>query len=197
MLRTASMLLAAVIAFDGFAQAQTVVFRGQIEDVQGTQNQFFLDCTDTSLTSSAFNLNLFMNQSLEITGNWNGSFTNPSVEVTALTPVVESFEIGGGAKIGETSNMTWTGAPGSVAIGRIALDTAFVPLGGDTGVLFLDLSTSVLGRNGVIGGGGILQSNFFIPDNPSLVGLDIYGQGAIITGGVVTLTNPDCKEIDN
>ena len=83
------------------ADAQSVTFRGKVEDVSGTQNQFVVDCTTTSLTSTAFNLNLFVGQQVEITGDWNGSVGSPSVNVQAIAVVPEVFELGGGAKIGE------------------------------------------------------------------------------------------------
>lgn len=196
MLRFLSLTVPVLFVTAASLQAQTITFTGEIEDVSGTQNQFFADCTDTTLTSSTLNLNLFMDQPLEITGNWNGDLLNPAVDVTSVTPVVETFEIGGGAKIGETSNLSFFAAPGTVAAGRVCTQPGFLPLG-DSGVLFVDLSTAVIALNGTVGGSGFLQVNFAIPNNPALVGLDIYGQGALIDSAGITLTNPDCKTIDN
>lgn len=178
------------------ALAQEVSFTGEIEDVSGTTNQFILDCTGTSLTSSAFNLNQFFDVNVQITGQWNGSATNPSVEVTAITPVPEVFEIGGGAKIGETSNLGFFASPGSQVIGFISTGTGFDPFGSD-GVIFLDQNQVVLSMSGTVGGSGNIQMPFQIPNNPSLIGLEIYGQGAVSNAGGFTLTNPDCKEIDS
>ena len=69
---------------------------------------------------------------------------------------------------------------------------------GAAGVVFVDLGQTVIGTSGVIPGGGILQTNLQIPADPSLIGLEVFGQGALIDGaGNLTLTNPDCKTIDS
>ena len=188
--------LAVLTVLASASQAQEVTFRGKVEDVQGTFNQFFLDCTDTQLTSAAFNLNPFVGQVVEISGQWNGSGANPSVDVTAIAPATETFEIGGGAKLGEVSTLGFTGAPGSNVLGFVSLAPSFVPFDGNNTVL-IDLNQTVVTRTGTIGGTGIVQLGFGIPNNPALGGLEIYGQGGILQGGAWTLTNPDCKEIDN
>jgi hypothetical protein len=187
----AALWLAAPAAF-----AQTVTFDAKVEDVQGTQNQFFADCTDTQLTSSLFNLNTFVGQQVRITGQWNGSTANPSVVVTAIQGVPEVFEIAGGAKIGETSALGFTAQPGAAVIGFLSLAPSFAPFG-STDVIFLDASQVVLSRTGTIGGTGVLELPFAIPNSPVLVGVELYGQGAVVAGGFVNLTNPDCKTIDN
>ncbi|QDU68333.1 hypothetical protein [Engelhardtia mirabilis] len=178
------------------ALAQEVTFTGKVEDVSGTTNQFVLGCTDTQLTSAFFNLNLFVGEQVQITGQWNGSAANPSVAVDAISVVPEVFEIGGGTKIGKTSTLGFTAAPGSGALGFISLNTSFTPFGAE-GVIFIDQSQIVLSASGTVGGAGVLQIPFQIPNSPALVGLDIYGQGAVVAGGLVSLTNPDCKTIDN
>ena len=185
-----------LFALSAPAFAQEVTFDGKVEDVSGTTNQFVVDCTDTQLTSGLFDLNLFVGQQVEITGQWNGSAANPSVNVTAIQVVPEVFEIGGGAKIGKTSTLGFTAPTGSTVIGFISLDTSFEPFGAD-GAIFLDQSQIVLSRTGVVGGAGIIQMPFQIPNNPALVGLDIYGQGAVVNGGFISVTNPDCKTIDD
>ena len=177
------------------ASSQSVSFTGKVEDVQGTANQFFLDCTDTRLDSALFDLNLFVGQSVSISGQWNGSIASPSVTVDAIQAVPEVFEIGGGAKIGDTSTLGFTAQPGDVAFGVLSLGSSFLPIA--RGVVFVDLTQSVLGLSGTVGGTGILQLPFQIPNDPSLVGVEIFAQGAVSSGGVLRLTNPDCKEIDD
>lgn len=178
------------------ALAQTVTFDAKVEDVSGTQNQFFADCTNTQLTSGLFNLNQFVGQQVELTGQWNGSTANPSVDVTAIQVVPEVFEIGGGAKIGETSNLSFAAQPGAAVIGFVSLAPSFTPFG-TSDVIFIDQNQIVLSRTGTVGGTGLVELPFGIPNSPALLGLDIYGQGAVVAGGVVALTNPDCKTIDN
>ena len=189
-LTTLALALCASPAF-----SQDVTFTGKVEDVSGTTNQFVLDCTDTQLTSAFFNLNLFVDQQVRISGQWNGSAGNPSVSVTDIEVIPEVFEIGGGAKIGETSSLGFIAAPGSQALGFISLDTSFTPFG--DGVIFLDQNLIVHTASVTVGGAGVLQIPFQIPNNQALIGLDIFGQGAVIGGGFVTLTNPDCKTISD
>ena len=189
-----SLLAAAALTCPTFAQ--DVTFRGKVEDVSGTTNQFVLDCTNTKLTSVAVDLNLFIGQMVEITGPGNGSSATPEVLVNTIAVTPETFEIGGGAKIGETSTLGFTGAPGDLALGFISLGVSFQPLPG-AGVIFLDQSKIVVNRSGIVGPTGILQLPLAIPNNPALIGLDIYGQGALIGGGFLQLTNPDCKTIDS
>lgn len=179
----------------GSASAQQVTFRGKVEDVSGTTNQFVVDCTNTSLTSAAFNLNLFIGQQVEITGQWNGSAANPSVSVGAIQAVPEVFEIGGGAKIGDTSSLSFTTQPGTTVFGFLALAPGFLPFGPDS-VILLDTSQVVLTRSGLVGGTGILELPFFVPNSPTLVGIDLFGQGATLEAGGFVVTNPDCKTID-
>ena len=177
------------------AQAQEVTFRGQVEDVSGTANQFIVDCTNTSLTSAVFNLNLFLDQEVEITGQWNGSSINPSVSVEAIQAVPEVFEIGGGAKLGEFSSLGFTTQPGTPVFGFLSLAPGFTPFGADS-VILIDTTQVVLTRSGVVGGSGILELPFFIPDSPGLIGLELFAQGATLEAGGFVVTNPDCKTVD-
>ena len=179
--------------------AQQVTFRGKVEDVQGTQNQFVLDCTNAELTSATIDLNAFVAMSAEMTGQWNGSVTAPMVVVETLTLVPETFEIGGGAKIGDTSTLSFTATPGDLAIGVLSIAPTFVPFRRANGVILANSATShrLLQRFGTVGGTGILEIPFMIPNDPSLVGFDIYGQGALAAGGTIRMTNPDCKTISN
>ena len=192
---TLALSLSAAMAMP--ADAQSVTFRGKVEDVSGTQNQFILDCTNTSLTSAAFNLNLFVGQQVEITGQWNGSNMAASVNVAAIAVVPEVFELGGSAKIGDEIKVGFIATPGDLAFSRICLAPAFTNFG-SSGVLFVDLGQTAIGTVGVIPGGGILQHTLQIPNDPNLIGLEVFAQGALIDGlGLLTLTNPDCKTIDS
>ena len=192
--RTAPLAALALALAPSLAAAQQVAFRGKVEDVQGTANQFFLGCTDAALTSGVLDLNAFVGQTVAIEGVWNGSVASPSVDVTSIAPAAETFEIGGGAKLGETSTLAFTAAPGTVALGALSLAASFVPFGPDDTIL-IDPSQIGLTRVGTVGGSGVLELGFAIPAHPDFLGLEIHGQGALVAGGVVTLTNPDCKTI--
>ena len=191
--------IASLLLLASVSTAQQVTFRGKVEDVQGTQNQFVLGCTNTELTSAVIDLNAFVAMSAEMTGQWNGSTTSPMVVVETLTLVGETFEIGGGAKIGQNSSLVFTGTPGDLAIGVLSIAPTFVPYRRANGVVLVNSATShrLLQRFGTIGGTGILQIPFSIPNDSSLVGFEFYGQGALAAGGTIRMTNPDCKTIGN
>jgi hypothetical protein len=190
--------LALAVLLSGPALGQQVTFRGQVEDVQGTQNQFFVDCTDISLTSAAFDLNLFVGEQTEITGLWNGSAAFPSVEVTAIETVAQSFSIGGGAKIGEKINFGVMGENGDIGVGFASAGPGFLPFA-PHGVIQVDFANGFIVGSGTIFSAGDVEFEFSIPDNPALVGMEIWGQGAVIdpTTFAMVLTNSDCRAIED
>ena len=187
--------LSAILTITSLANAQDVTFKGKVEDVSGTAGQFVVDCTSVDLSSTAFNLNLFVGQQVEIQGTWNGSVANPAVVVNAIQSVPESFELGGGGKIGDVAQPTVTAAPGSLAFTFASLSTSFLPLG-SAGVGFLGGNPFKTG-SGTVGGAGILELNVPIPNDPSLIGVTVYGQAIVVDPGTgaFEFTNPDCKEL--
>ena len=192
-----SILPLSLLLIGGAASAQQVSFRGKVEDVSGTTNQFIVDCTDVDLTSSAFNLNTFVGSQTRITGNWNGSIANPAVDVTAIELVAETFEIGGGGKIGDDATFGVTGTPGSPFAMFLSFGPSFVPFRA-AGAVMVDPATLSPVASGVIGAAGNFQLKVQIPNNPALVGITIHGQGAIgLGGGNLLLTNPDCKTLES
>ena len=176
--------------------AQGVRFRGEVEDVSGTQNQFVVDCTNVALTSSTLNLNLFVGEQVEIVGTWNGNFAAPSVEVTALTNVIENFEIGGDDEIGGTANLHVIGAPGDTVLFFGALESGFFPLP-SAGAVLIDPASAEILATGTIGGSGQLEVPAPIPNDPALVGFVYHAQALVrsSTSGTFSLTTNDCKEI--
>lgn len=189
-------LALALASLVSVSAAQKVTFLGQVEDVQGTANQFFVDCTDTQLTSAAFNLNAFVGQSVRITGSWNGSANAPSVDVTSIDVVPERFEVGGNGKLGEKISVGVFGAPGDLALFFASPAPGFVNFGSE-GVAFLDLFASTLVAQGQIPGGGNLEFQFPVPNNPALEGLSVYAQAVVFDqqGGFL-LTNSDCETFE-
>ncbi len=189
--------LAFLLASFALASAQSVTLRGKVEDVSGNPGQFFLDCTNVDLSSADFDLNLFVGAQTEIHGTWNGSSTSPAVLVTAIQVVPESFDLGGGGKLGSIAKPSVTGAPGSLAVTYASTSTSFAPLGA-WGTALLGGSPFLTG-SGTIGGTGTLELVITIPNDPTLAGVDIFGQGAVVdlVAGTVLLTNPDCKTLSN
>jgi hypothetical protein len=176
------------------AWSQTVSFRGKVEDAGG--GGFQVGCTNTMLTSGTFNLNAFVGMQVEATGVWNGSVASPSVDVTAMARTAETFEIGGGVKIGDTARFGVTGSPGDVAAAFLGFAAGFVPTP-MAGVFFLGGPTFLLG-SGVVPPIGQLEIDLPIPANPALVGLELFGQGILSQqAGGVFFTNPDCKTISS
>lgn len=184
------------LALAASASAQAVRFRGQVEDVSGTQSQFFVDGTDVRLTSASVSLQAFVGQQVTIEGVWNGSFASPSVAVGALAAASEDFEIGGSAKIGEMGRLHAVGTPGESVVFFGSLEPGFFPLPSAGAVLVDPASAEILG-GGTIGGLGQLEVATPIPNDPSLVGLTYRAQALVLdpVGGTFRLTTNDSKEI--
>jgi len=178
------------------ASAQQVTLRGKVEDVSGGGG-FFVDCTDTTLTSSTVDLNAFNGQQVELSGTWNGSSDAPNVDVAAIAAVAGLFEVGGGGKIGDEVRFKVTSNPGDVAIMFVALDDGFLPAH-KNGVLLLDFATMLHVATGTVGGDGTFEVKGTIPNDPALDGLVVHGQSlvAFMAGGAV-LSNPDCVTLHN
>lgn len=181
----------ALFTLSSLAAAQSVTVRGKVEDVSGAPGQFILDCTNVDLSSSNFDLNQFVGAQVELQGTWNGSTASPAVLVTALQSVGESFEIGGSGQIGTLAKPSVTGTPGSLAITFASLSSSFVPTAGFGTVLLGGIPFHT--GSGTIPAGGTRELSVLIPNDSALIGIDIFGQGAIIAAGTVQLTNPDCK----
>ncbi|TAJ12637.1 MAG: hypothetical protein EPO68_13605 [Planctomycetota bacterium] len=192
-----SLLLAALAAAAVQTSAQDVTLRGKVEDVQGTANQFFVDCTKVQLTSGALDLNAFVGQQVSLQGNWNGSTAAPSIAVTSLEPVAATFEIGGGAKLGGTVNFHVFGTPGDIAVPALAVGSGFVPVGA-AGSILIELQGAFVFAAKVIPAVGPTQLPLAIPSDPALVGVDLFGQAGVYSpgSGALLFSNPDCKTID-
>lgn len=191
-MRTTAFLLLLLLPLS--PAAQDVRFRGKVEDVSGTQNQFVVDCTNVRLTSATVALNPLVGQELVIEGTWNGDFVNPSVEVAMVTAALSDFEIGGGGKIGELATLEVQGAPGDMALIFGGFGSGFFPLP-VAGAVLVDLASVELLATGTIPGTGLLQVSSLVPNNPALIGLTYHAQALLTLGGGAgfRLTFSDCK----
>jgi len=181
--------------------AQDVTFSGKVENGEGVCHDcpgfdFVLDYTHTSISSATIDLKPFVGLYVKGEGHWNGSVTTPALDVTSLTVVPQSFSIGGGGSIGKTLKFTTFASPGDLAFVMASTKDSFVPSPG-VGILFLDpLHLSFLG-SGFVGGGGEFTLKVDVPNDPALIGLSVFGQAGLFTGGALTTTNSDLKVISN
>ncbi len=176
------------------ALAQQVTLRGKVEDVSGT-SQFIVDCTDTELVSSAFNLNDFVGQQALIGGLRLPGGGPPVVDVTSISVIPETFEIPGNPEAGGTIRFGATYTPGSQVTFKAALGPGFLSVG-QIGTYFLDTGTDVRIATRIVPPPGNIEIAIPLPDDPGLIGLDVYAQAVHFSGGQFVLSNPDCKTIE-
>lgn len=181
--RLASLLAAAALLTSATVSAQTVVVRGQIQSGRATGCYYCpsvpwaLKYSETPITSSSVNLNLYLGLDVEITANWNGSTSAPSLDVTAVSIVSQSFSFAGQGRLGQDFRFTVNGTPGDFAINAGSFDRSFLAFG-QLG-FFLDPTVAFVLGIGAIDGGGQFRSVLSIPNDPSFVGLHVFGQGLI------------------
>ena len=145
----------------------------------------------TPLESSTINLGLYHNQYVHIHGTWNGT----RVTVNSIQVTTDSFSLGGNGSIGNRFRLTAMGNPGELALNAVALGSGFAVPYLDLAFQLSPLSTVVQGI-GPINGNGEFKTDLDIPNDPTLVGLRIFGQGVIMDGnGGLLTTNVDAKEI--
>jgi hypothetical protein len=144
----------------------------------------------TQMHSSSVNLLAYHDLDVVVEGTWNGAI----LEVSSVTSIAESFSISGNGVIGGRFRFNTTGPNGAFAANYAALAAGFwVPFPGVAAQL--DPMSMVLLEFGVIGGGE-LKTQIDIPDVPSLIGLRLYGQGAVqLVDGTIYTTNVDTKVI--
>lgn len=172
------------------AAAQQVTLRGKIENVPGG---FVVDCTQTRLTGAPQTLQSFLGQHVLVRGNVLAA-NPPTVEVVSIASTPETFEIPGNPEVGKTMRFGATYTPGTRVEFFVALAPGFQPLG-RVGTGFLDARSARRAATGIISQRGILEVSVGMPNNPALIGRDVYAQAVLVSGRQVLLSNPDCKEI--
>jgi len=193
------LLLAATLATT--IDAQSVHLRGKVENGEGACYycpgfDYVIDVANYPITSSVYNLGSLIGLQIEATGQWNGSFAAPVVDITSLALVNESFSIGGGGSVGGRLKFTATSTPGDSAILTASLGAGFVPLFPTHETFVLDPSTFVVLGSRVMGGNG--EATFEIPAvSSALAGVDVFGQALVLpqNGAPAYLTNADFKNI--
>ncbi len=141
---------------------------------------------------SSINLVAYHNLDVRIEGIWNGTV----VEVTSIAADIESFSIGGNGVIGGRMDFDTVAPIGSLAANFLSLGFGFlVPF--DDLALQLDPTTATVLGGGAVGGDGSFKTRIDLPDDASLIGLRVYGQGYVVPPvGAPYTTNLDTKVID-
>jgi len=190
-------LLSVTLAFPLVLAAQTETLRGKVEDVQGTQNQFYLDGTNLPLVSTALNLNQWIGQQAIMQVVNIGSALAPVIRVDSAVATAKVMDMGN-LRLGQSSTFEVTAPAGSAAF--IFMDftsnTGFLPLP------FLANGVWLLGLNPYLLAGGItnglnqFQAPFFTPAVPALVGLQISSQAIVGDHGFWFFSNPDGRTVE-
>lgn len=182
------------------ADAQSVHFRGKVEDAENVcyycpGYNYVLDGSTVSLSSTNYNLALYVGEQVIADGIWNGSSTSPAIVITSMAITTETMTVSGGT-IGDTMDFTAYSPEGDLAVIAAMLTPAF-------GSAFSLFSNEVVVLNPanfvLVGVGTTDESNEFnvevtIPLIPALNGLKITAQSVIIpAGGSPFVSNPDYK----
>lgn len=195
-------VLSAALLFTAVLPAQTVTVRGELGDGRATGcyycpgSRYVIKWSETTVDSSTINLALYLNQQLMLTGTLGGTVARPSIDVTAVQVVTETFSFSGQGRIGNRFRATAKGSPGDLAVNLFALNAGFASAGGALSLLLDPAATVVLGV-GAVNGNGEFQSDANIPNLPSLVGLHVFGQALIVpqASAAPFTSNPDSKVV--
>ncbi len=193
---TAVLLLLSPAVLSSAIVAQTQPLRGKVEDVQNTQNQFYLDGTNLPVVSTALNLDLWVGRQAELQVVNIGTSAAPILRVDAATPVPKVFDMGN-LRLGQSARWEVTAPTGSMAF--VFLDwtanTHYTPFGG-FGTWLLGPGASTL-ASGLTNAQNQFEITYTMPVIPSLVGTSLTGQALVGTQGVWYFANPDSKEIES
>ncbi|HEU4418993.1 MAG TPA: hypothetical protein VFT55_08640 [Planctomycetota bacterium] len=181
--------------FAASVAAQTATLRGKVEDVQGTQNQFFLDGTNLPLVSTALNLNTLVGQQAIMQVVDIGTPAAPLIRVDSSVPTTKVMDMGN-LRLGQSSTFGVNAPAGSAAFMFMDFqdNTGFLPVGG-LGTWLLGLSPFLL-AGGITDGQNQFQAQFFTPPNPQLLGLRITSQALVGDHGTWFFSNPDNKTVE-
>lgn len=175
--------------------AQTETLRGKVEDVQGTQNQFFLDGTNMPVVSSALNLNAWVGQQAIMQVVNVGTAAAPVIRVDAAVATTKVMDMGN-LRLDDTSTFEVNAPAGSAAFMFMDFqeNTGFLPLGG-LGVWLLGVNPYLL-AGGITNGQNQFETQFYTPNNPALVGLRVTSQALVGDHGTWFVSNTDNKTVE-
>jgi len=190
-----SILAFSLIATTGGLLAQTQTVRGKVEDVRGTANQFFLDCTNIPLVSTALNLNLLVGQQAILQVVDVGTPAAPVLRIDAAVATTKVFDMGN-LRQGQTARWQVNAPAGSAAFMFLdfTTNTRYLPFG--------QFGTFLLGNNhatiasGVTNAQNQFEIDLGVPVFPSLVGTSFSAQALVGDHGTWFFSNPDCKTFE-
>lgn len=184
-----------LLATTGGLFAQTQTLRGKVEDVQGTQNQFFLDCTNIPLVSSALNLNLWVGQQAVLQVVDVGTPAAPVLRIDAAVATTKVFDMGN-LRQGQGARWQVNAPAGSSAFMFLDFtsNTRYAPFG-PFGTFLLGASPATL-ASGVTNAQNQFEITFSVPVFPALVGTSFTGQALVGDHGTWFFSNPDCKTFE-
>jgi len=166
-----------------------------IGGVTKSGNDYVLDCTKIVLKSTAIDLSKITGIN-DIHGKNTGTFTDPVIDVSSVTPFSSSLSVRQPVKLG--SNMTFdvNSALNGIVLIWASLLPSYLPLDQYTPVLTgtwcLD-PTYLVFVTAVATTPPQLTFQFPIPDVKNLAGLPIYSQAAIWQStGPLLFLNPAC-----
>jgi hypothetical protein len=175
--------------------AQEVTLYGQVENVQNTANQWFLDCTNIQLQSATIQLAPFHRLYVKLTGTNLGTAAAPRIEVASVVAFPQVTNLGGDRRPGTRFEIDLFVAAGTPYAMYVAVGGSFTPVG--------SLGTWYLGEANLLVAAGTTAGAVTtvlvpIPNTPSLVGLEVLAQCAYLPAGSdPVLSNVDCKAIRN
>jgi hypothetical protein len=187
-----SSLLASLVLACG-ACAQEATLYGQVEDVQNTANQWFLDCTNIRLQSTTLPLAPFLRQYVKLRGTNVGTISAPRIEVSSIEAFPQVVNLGGDRRPGTRFELDLFLATGTPYAAYVAVGGGFLPLG-EIGTWYLGAANMLVASGSTRA--AVTTVNVPIPNDASLIGLEVLAQAAYLAGGTeLALSNVDCKEI--
>lgn len=191
-----SKTLLLIAAATAVLPAQTQTLRGGVEDVQGTQNQFFLDCTNIPMVSNTANLNNWTNNEAVMEVVNIGTAANPILRVDQIAPAAKIMDMGN-LEFGESNSWEVNAPNGSFCFVFIDFvwNTGYTPFG-NAGTYLLG-QTPVSFRSGIATNQNQFRFNFTMPTLPQYLGVTVSSQALVGTNGAWTFSNLDCKEVEN
>lgn len=191
-------LVSSVLLSASAIDAQTSILRAEVSDLPGPPRRFVVEgapslllISNTVDVAALYDTGHYSMTVQEVASTVPGTRT---LEVLAATPTAESFAIDSELLRGTQASFVVRGRAGSFAVAYLATTdrVGFLPLG-DAGSWVLPPVSRLVGA-GTISGPDV---EFFVavPDDPSLVGLEISAQAAIVDSGQLILSNPDSEII--